>query len=110
MDECFAARWLGAIGIRPIAQSLWKGTVFLLNQARHPLIDAKQVVPIDFTVGGDVRALLVTGPNTGGKTVTLKTAGLFVLLAQSGLFLPCEKAEMPGVARAFMPILAMNRA
>ncbi|MFR6345070.1 MAG: endonuclease MutS2 [Christensenellales bacterium] len=74
---------------------LVEGDRIFVKQARHPLIDAKQVVPIDFTVGGDVRALLVTGPNTGGKTVTLKTAGLFVLLAQSGLFLPCEKAEMP---------------
>lgn len=75
-----------------------------VRQARHPLIDDKQVVPIDYTVGGDLRALLVTGPNTGGKTVTLKTAGLFVLLAQSGLFLPCEKAEMPVYRAVFADI------
>lgn len=94
LDECFAkVAW--SHRHKANCPKLVEGDRIFVKQARHPLIDAKQVVPIDFTVGGDVRALLVTGPNTGGKTVTLKTAGLFVLLAQSGLFLPCEKAEMP---------------
>ena len=66
-----------------------------IKSARHPLIDSEKVVPIDIICGGDIRALIVTGPNTGGKTVTLKTAGLFALMAQTGLFLPCEKAKMP---------------
>ncbi|MDY2685527.1 MAG: endonuclease MutS2 [Selenomonadaceae bacterium] len=60
-----------------------------LHSARHPLIDRKKVVPLDITIGRDYRMLLITGPNTGGKTVSMKTLGLMVLMAQSGLYLPC---------------------
>ncbi|MCQ2546254.1 MAG: endonuclease MutS2 [Clostridia bacterium] len=70
-----------------------------LKCASHPLIDKKTVVPVNIAIGGDYRTLVVTGPNTGGKTVTLKTAGLLSLMAQTGLHIPVAPGSKVPVYR-----------
>ena len=70
-----------------------------IREGRHPLLDKKKVVPISLTLGGDFDLLIVTGPNTGGKTVSLKTVGLFQLMGQAGLHIPALDRSELGVFR-----------
>ena len=78
-----------------------RGSRLLLHNARHPLLERNlklkgiPVVPISIELEGERRQLIITGPNTGGKTVTLKTVGLLALMAQSGLPVPADRAELP---------------
>jgi len=68
-----------------------------IKKGRHPLIDKDKVVPVSVSLGKDYNVLLITGPNTGGKTVSLKLVGLFVLMTECGLFIPAEEESEIGV-------------
>ena len=103
LDFIFARARLG-IAIGAFSPKISDGYIEV-RKARHPLLDAKKVVPIDITIDKRTKALIITGPNTGGKTVTLKTLGLFCLMFQSGLQIPAEEgSRLPVFTRIFADI------
>ncbi len=101
LDLCFAkAKYSDHLAasepvLHPIAKPTGRhpGTIIRLYQARHPLLNPATVVPIDVELDAQTYAMVVTGPNTGGKTVTLKTIGLLALMAQSGLHIPAHSGS-----------------
>ena len=104
LDFVFAKAKL-SIDMRAIQPIINQQGYVNLIQARHPLIAADHVVPIDVQLGRHFTTLLITGPNTGGKTVTLKTVGLFALMTQAGLFVPAAPdSEMPIIGNIFADI------
>ena len=86
-----------AMQMRAEMPVITKDRVVELKRARHPLIPKDKVVPIDVSIGKDFDTLIITGPNTGGKTVTLKTIGLMTLMAQAGLQIPALESSRIGV-------------
>ncbi|MBE3576546.1 MAG: endonuclease MutS2 [Limnochordales bacterium] len=92
-----------AAAMHAVRPRLVDGGIVELEAVRHPLLRG-EVVPIDLRVGRDFQALVITGPNTGGKTVSIKTGGLAVLMAQSGLFVPARRAEISIFRKVFADI------
>ncbi|MGI6150502.1 MAG: endonuclease MutS2 [Christensenellales bacterium] len=104
IDVIFAKAKLGR-DMRAVCPNLNTKGFMRIVGGRHPLIDPAVVVPIDLWLGKDFTTLIITGPNTGGKTVTLKTVGLFALMTQSGMFLPAmDGTEMPVFNNVFADI------
>ncbi len=89
LDLLFSKANLG-ISMRACVPEISDDGVIELKKARHPLIDPKAVVPVDISLGKKFDTLVITGPNTGGKTVALKTLGLFSLMTMCGLMIPCD--------------------
>lgn len=90
LDFIFAKSKFG-ISISGVAPIINDKKIIKLNKARHPLIDKDKVVPIDIELGEKYNTLVITGPNTGGKTVTLKTIGLLSAMGMSGLYIPAKE-------------------
>jgi DNA mismatch repair protein MutS2 len=96
LELYFAKANLGA-RMKAITPEITEEPGLLLNKARHPLISADTVVPVTIELGTDYTCLIVTGPNTGGKTVAIKTAGLLTLMAMCGLMLPAADGSKIGL-------------
>lgn len=93
MDMVFAKAQL-AREYKAVKPELNEAGIINIRAGRHPLIDGKKVVPVSLALEKDEKMLLITGPNTGGKTVTLKLVGLFTIMAMSGLFIPAKSANL----------------
>ena len=90
LDFIFAKAYF-AKAMQAVVPRLSSDRSLKLMQARHPLIPAEQVVPIDIRMGNPYQAIVITGPNTGGKTVSLKTVGLLALMTQTGFPIPAQE-------------------
>lgn len=91
LDFIFAKARL-SIAMKAVMPEMTMERKIRIMNGRHPLLKAEQVVPLNFYIGDELQGMVITGPNTGGKTVTLKTIGLMSVMAQSGLHVPAEEA------------------
>jgi DNA mismatch repair protein MutS2 len=96
LEIYFAKANLGA-RMKAVTPEILEKPCLFLNKARHPLINKETVVPVTIELGTDYTCLIVTGPNTGGKTVALKTAGLLTLMAKCGLMIPAADGSKIGL-------------
>ena len=104
LDLIFAKAAL-AIRMRAMPVQLNEDDTIDIRAGRHPFIDEKEVIPVSIHIANEHRTLIITGPNTGGKTVTLKMVGLFSAMAQSGLFLPAQGgSSLPLFGKIFADI------
>lgn len=103
LDAAFAKAKLSA-ELSAVPAVLADGKTLELQKGRHPLLPRGRCVPLDFSASGEVRGVVITGPNTGGKTVALKTVGLLSMMAQSGLHVPAERFRFPMTDRILCDI------
>lgn len=99
-----------ALDMKAFKPSVRTDSSFSLIRARHPLIDPKKCVPVDIALGKEYDSLIITGPNTGGKTVTLKTAGLLCAMAQCGFLILPMNAVRSACSMNFLWTSVMSRA
>ncbi len=93
LDFIFAKAKL-SMDMKAIPVPITTNRKIIIKQGRHPLLKQDLCIPLDFEIGGDIRGIVITGPNTGGKTVALKTVGLLSLMAQSGLHVPVSEGSI----------------
>ncbi|MGL5978619.1 MAG: endonuclease MutS2 [Erysipelotrichaceae bacterium] len=104
IDSLFARAAYGHANNGCVARLHPASKHLVIKSGRHPLIDAKKVVANTYEIKDETHILLISGPNTGGKTVTLKTIGLFVLMSYAGLPILCEEAQIPLYDQIFVDI------
>lgn len=93
LDFIFAKAKLSA-DMKAVPAEINSNRYIFIKNGRHPLLSPSECIPLNFELGNGITGIVITGPNTGGKTVALKTVGLFSMMAQSGLHIPCESANI----------------
>lgn len=93
LDFAFAKAKL-SVDMKAVPANINTDRRIVIKNGRHPLLKQEECVPLNIQIGNGIRGIIITGPNTGGKTVALKTVGLLQLMAQSGLHIPCESADL----------------